>query len=993
MKISKALSAAVSAVMLVTCTAAIVPSAPSVNAASDEMRNISTAELVKDMGIGINLGNTMEATGDWITGNTVTDYETAWGSPVVTKKMIQGYADEGFGVLRIPVAWSNLMSNDGKYTIDSNLMKRVTELVDWTLDCDMYAIINIHWDGGWLEKYPDDPEGCLKRFSTMWEQISENFKDYGDRLMFEAQNEELGWNTLWNQWSNEGDKKKSYGYVNQINKKFVDTVRATGSNNSYRHLLISGYNTAVDLTCDPLFEIPYDPVNRLAVSVHYYNPSTFAILEEDADWGKCATTWGTDTEKADLKKQMALLKTTFVDKDIPVIIGEYGCPTKNKDVESVRLFLSSVCQEALNNGCCPVLWDTPEGSHYDRSTCKLRDSQVEASFKKISESLKNSSSSGTDTPSGDGTVYFRDSFESGTDSWSGRGAAKVAAASTVAFEGSSSLYVSGRTAAWNGATKALGSDFKAGEKYSFSANVRYESGSSSDTFSLKLQYKDASGTTSYADIAEAETIKGTWVQLANTSYQLPAGATDMQIYVETPDSTGDFYIDDVCGASEGTVVKGSGGSKKLTYGDLNYDGIINGFDVALERKAVLGKLDDAMKLKAADIDGDGEVKANDLVLLSEYALGKIKVFPDRPEPPKPDNKWDDYKETASADWINFYKSSICSMGNTDRLVKKLEAAESGKSLTLAYLGGSITEGKNYSSPFSEYVKNNFCTGGFKEVNAGLSGTSSVVGLVRSEKDIVASNPDIVVIEFSVNDHEDIMYKKCFESLIRKFLSLPNEPAVITLITTSKGGYSSQTQMEQASKNFDIPVISMHNALQGAFKSGFLSTGDYFSDEYHPHKNGGKLVADCMAYFLRQAMRTENRTEAYTMPTTSKFGSEYWTCINADPSKDLQNFSNGSFTRGNGYSSLPYGYTSNGGAPMTFKAEGKGLIIVFKANSSGMGSINVTVNGKTTKINGNKQYTWGGPDAELGFYDENATSLDVSISASGSFTIWGIGLVK
>ncbi|MBP0977237.1 MAG: SGNH/GDSL hydrolase family protein, partial [Oscillospiraceae bacterium] len=304
-----------------------------------------------------------------------------------------------------------------------------------------------------------------------------------------------------------------------------------------------------------------------------------------------------------------------------------------------------------------------------------------------------------------------------------------------------------------------------------------------------------------------------------------------------------------------------------------------------------------------------------------------------------------------------------------------------------------TEGKNYSSPFSSYIKNNFCKGTFKEVNAGLSGTSSVVGLVRSEKDICSQNPDIVVIEFSVNDHEDIMYKKCFESCIKKFLSLPNDPAVIALITTSKGGYNSQAQMEASSKVFDIPVISMHNALQGAFKSGFLKQSDYFSDEYHPHKNGGQLVADCMAYYTRQAMRTENRSESYSIPTGSKYGSEYYTCINADPTKDLQNFNAGSFQRGNGYNSLPYSYTSSGGAPMTFKANGKGLIIVFKANSSGMGSVNVTVNGKTTKVNGNKQYTWGGPDAELGYYQDTAGELDVSISASGSFTIWGLGLVK
>ena len=986
---TKLISTAVSAAIFMN-VAAIIPPADTTEAAdAGEMRSMSTLEIVQDMGIGINLGNTLESCGDWINGTSVTSYETAWGSPVITKNMIKGYADEGFGVVRIPVAWSNLMSKDGKYTISPDLMERVTEIVDWTLECDMYAIVNIHWDGGWLEDYPSDPDGCLDRFTVMWEQISDNFKDYGDHLMFEAQNEELGWNSLWNQWSNEGDKKKSYGYVNQINKKFVDTVRASGGNNNYRHLLISGYNTAVDLTCDSLFEIPYDPVNRLAVSVHYYIPSTFAILTEDADWGKSQYSWGTESDMNELKNNMKLLKNTFVDKGVPVIIGEYGCPTENKDVTSVRKYLTSVCKEALANDLCPVLWDTPEGGHYNRATCKMRDSVLEAEFKEISENLaKNKSDDDPGQPASEGTFYFKDTFESGSDSWTGRGGAKVAVSSDKAYEGSKSLYVSGRTSAWNGATKSLGSDFVPGKTYSFSANVMYNSGGSSDTFYMKLQYEDASGTVNYDGIAEVTTVKGEWNTLVNKSYTIPAGASNIQVYIETADSTNDFYVDEVVGGSEGSGTAGS--VKSFSRGDLNFDGYINAFDLILARRMLAKTFNDATAAKYADIDGNGSYEINDLVLMNDFILGRIDEFP---APPKPDNKWDDFNETASADWINFYKSSICSMGNTARLTAKLEAAQEGKPLTLAYLGGSITEGKNYSTPFSNYVKNNFCNGSFKEVNAGLSGTSSVVGLVRSEKDIVSQNPDIVVIEFSVNDHEDIMYKKCFESLIKKFLSLPNEPAVIALITCSKGGYSSQTQMEAASKNFDIPVISMNNALQGAFKTGFLKADDYFSDEYHPHKNGGQLVADCMAYYLRQAMRTENRSDSYTIPTTSAYGSEYATCYNADPSSDLRNFNSGSFTRGTGYSSLPYGYTSNGGAPMTFKVDGKGLIIVFKANSSGMGSINVTVNGKTTKINGNKLYTWGGPDAELGFYDAAASELDVSISASGSFTIWGIGVVK
>ncbi|MBR3447020.1 MAG: hypothetical protein IKH27_04370 [Oscillospiraceae bacterium] len=446
---------------------------------------------------------------------------------------------------------------------------------------------------------------------------------------------------------------------------------------------------------------------------------------------------------------------------------------------------------------------------------------------------------------------------------------------------------------------------------------------------------------------------------------------------------------------QGTVTQPQG---NLIPGDVNADGTVNASDLSALKKGVIGKNTDKDFIKRADINESGVVNQLDADMLRNFLIGKIRQFEkgasEITEPPK-ENKWDSYQETADARYLQFYKDSIYSMGNTYRLVKKLEAAENGEKLTMAYLGGSITEMGKYTTPFSSYVKSTFAKGGFTEVNAGLSGTSSVVGLVRSEPNVISKNPDIVFVEFSVNDHEDIMYKKCFESVIKRFLDLPNEPAVIILIHRAKSGFSSQQQMVPVGQNFDIPIISMDNALTKAFQSGLLSQGDYFSDDYHPHDKGGKLVSDCLSYFFRQAMRTENRSDSYTVPTKTIYGTEYENCKYINP-KDMSGFSAGSWTAGGGYNGgqvLPYSYTVNGGSPMKFKATGKGLIIVFKANSSGMGSIDVTVNGKTTKVSGNKQYCWGGPDAELGYYQDASGELDVSISGNPQFTIWGIGLVE
>ena len=202
-------------------------------------------------------------------------------------------------------------------------------------------------------------------------------------------------------------------------------------------------------------------------------------------------------------------------------------------------------------------------------------------------------------------------------------------------------------------------------------------------------------------------------------------------------------------------------------------------------------------------------------------------------------------------------------------------------------------------------------------------------------------------------------------------------------------------MAAIGKNFDVPVISMDNALTKAFNSGFLSTSDYYTDEYHPHDKGGQLISDCLAYFFRQAMKTENSSASYSIPTTTVYGSEYASCANSvsTSADSAQSFSWNRLWFTALQLHLPEEqckYTHD------LQDNRQGLVIVFKANSSGMGSINVTVNGKTTKVNGSKQYTWGGPDAELGYYQSESGELDVSISmenAGTDFTIWGIGVIK
>ena len=326
----------------------------------------TTAEFVSDMGLGINLGNTFDCSGDWF-ARTAEAQETAWGSPIITEKMIKGYAEAGFGVMRLPVSWTVLMDENGN--IDAEFMDRVDEVVGWILDSGMICILNSHHDG-WSEKFPQDPDGAMKTYTGMWEQICKRFKKYGEQLMFESMNE-VGFDGMWNQYGGVEGKAEAFEMFNSINQAFVDTVRDSGGNNAERHLLIASYWTNIDHACDSLFEMPDDPAGKCAVSVHYYAPSTLCILSEDADWGKAQTEWGSDSDYAELDRYMDMMKTNFADKGIPVVIGEYGCFGGNKPREVVERWTLSVAEAALERGLCPVLWDTP-GDEYDREAATFR---------------------------------------------------------------------------------------------------------------------------------------------------------------------------------------------------------------------------------------------------------------------------------------------------------------------------------------------------------------------------------------------------------------------------------------------------------------------------------------------------------------------------------------------------------------------------------------------------------------------------------------------
>ena len=223
--------------------------------------------------------------------------------------------------------------------------------------------------------------------------------------------------------------------------------------------------------------------------------------------------------------------------------------------------------------------------------------------------------------------YFQSTFEGDLDGWSGRGDAEVMTSGRTNYVGEEALLVQNRTAAWNGAARSLNPKaFVAGKTYSFSTNVQYFDGDATDTFYFKLQYTDANGDTQYDTIAEGTAIQGEWMQLANKNYKIPEGATNLQIYVETKDSTNNFYLDEAIGAVGGTSIIGAGEAPTITLGDVNADGVINVLDLSLAKHGVSsGFSGNAAKL-AADVDQNRIVDAADVKMLQDYLLGRISVF-------------------------------------------------------------------------------------------------------------------------------------------------------------------------------------------------------------------------------------------------------------------------------------------------------------------------------------------------------------------------------
>ena len=339
-------------------------------------------QVLQAMGPGINLGNTLESLDTWETAPFSVSKETVWGNPAATQAIFDAYAKAGFKSVRIPVSWGQY--SDAQGNIAPFWLERVKQVVDYALKAGLITIINIHHDSFVIPDNAHKADADAK-MTKYWTQIAKYFESYDNRLLFAGTNE-VHMPDVYSAPTAENCTVQA-----SFNQAFVDAVRATGGNNGSRTLIIQHYATNIDWGLDLCHSatLPTDSItNRLMVEIHFYSP--FDFVDGSAQW---ATHWqwgalATDTDPSTLnpccqesyvRDQFERMKTAYISKGVPVIMGEYGAAMKSTGPGNgiktyVNYWDGYVTYAAVQHGVVPIYWDI--GELIDRNTGVTKDSGV-----------------------------------------------------------------------------------------------------------------------------------------------------------------------------------------------------------------------------------------------------------------------------------------------------------------------------------------------------------------------------------------------------------------------------------------------------------------------------------------------------------------------------------------------------------------------------------------------------------------------------------------
>lgn len=350
------------------------------------------------------------------------------------------------------------------------------------------------------------------------------------------------------------------------------------------------------------------------------------------------------------------------------------------------------------------------------------------------------------------------------------------------------------------------------------------------------------------------------------------------------------------------------------------------------------------------------------------------------------------------------KRSLLSTGNNARMKKVIERMSNGEDITVAYIGGSITEGylvnstQNYAIKATKQLRELFQNENIKNVNAGLSGTSSTIGLLRVNDDVLVNKPDVVFVEFAVNDGQDITNKFAYESLVRELYDSETHPAVVLIFTVLQNGYTCQEQMMKVGETYGLPMISVGDAINPLLKDGTLSWSEYAQDEAHPNNAGHTRIASYIDYYY-QTVLASTLDEEVSLADVKEYGYPYagmtfYTKDNLYP-EEMGSFAEG----GANIEHFPNGWvwTRGGTESMKFRMSGRNLFLLYKeVNADTQGCVEVWIDGKKQQtVNGYSTSGWNNPQVALVLNEVTAGDHEVEIKVKDgdedkNFAILGFG---
>lgn len=353
-------------------------------------------------------------------------------------------------------------------------------------------------------------------------------------------------------------------------------------------------------------------------------------------------------------------------------------------------------------------------------------------------------------------------------------------------------------------------------------------------------------------------------------------------------------------------------------------------------------------------------------------------------------------DDARTDYEKMVDRSLLSVGDMTRMSDVFQKAQNGEDITVAYIGGSITEGYNagttefYAKTCTDLLQGYFPDITVTGVNAGISGTPSLLGNLRLERDVLSADPDIVFVEFAVNDGQEADYKNAYESLVRTLLTQEKDIAVVLLFTVLDSGYTCQEHMSKIGANYDLPMISVHDSVYEEIEAGRMTWQDYSNDQSHPNAYGHKCITDFVDNYYQKVLPVvaENVGEVSKELPDPVFSAKYMNMHYMDSATmdgvELdgfeQNDTHGSFHNG-------WMYRGTDGGSMKFTVDCSVLEMVFKANNSDKyGTADIYVDGEKVKsVVSNMSDGWNNPVTAYLIDNDSSAEHTVEIRMEGGVT--------